>query len=76
VLAAAAVGLALGRVDPPLAVPLAVRTQGGFGLRVGIARVDAPWSGAWTLGGDARIVATGVLLPDAELEPPPPAWSA
>jgi diaminopimelate epimerase len=75
VLAGAAVGLALGRVDPPLAAPLSVRTQGGFGLAVGVERVDTPWSGGWTLGGDARLVATGVLLPDADLSPPLPAWS-
>jgi diaminopimelate epimerase len=73
VLAAAAVGLALGRVRPPLAV----HTQSGLTLDV---EVDGPAppdsaSGRWSLGGDARLVAAGELLPEAELSPAPPAWS-
>jgi diaminopimelate epimerase len=71
VLAAAAVGLALGRARSPLAV----RTQSGLALTVGIERPDSPWSGRWSLGGDARLVAAGELLPESELPAPSPAWS-
>ena len=76
VLAAAAVGLALGRSRPAPGSPLLVRTQGGFTLEVGMGE---PESGApaprWTLGGDARVVAEGELLPGAASPAPPPAWS-
>jgi len=71
VLAAAAVALALGRARPPLAV----RTQSGIELAVGVEDAGNPWSGRWSLGGDARLVAAVELLPDAELAAPPPAWS-
>jgi diaminopimelate epimerase len=66
VLAGAAVGVHLGRA----ALPLAVLTQGGFELGV-----SGGSTGAWSLAGDARVVAEGDLLAAAEIEPPPPAWS-
>ncbi len=73
-LAAAAVAISLGAAGSG---PLAVHTQSGLALSVAIAgeRSDDPWSGRWSLGGDARIVAAGDLLPAAELSPPPPDWS-
>jgi diaminopimelate epimerase len=66
VLAGAAVGLHLGLAR----LPLAVLTQGGFEL--GVSEGAA---GAWSLSGDARVVATGDLLPAAAVEPNRPAWS-
>jgi diaminopimelate epimerase len=76
VLAAAAVGLALGRAD----LPLAARTRGGFPMGVEGETVPAPGgAGAavrrWSLGGDARIVAAGRLLPAAGEEPAAPVWT-
>lgn len=67
VLAAAAVGLHLGRIG----LPLAVATQGGFELEVN----GDPGPGRWSLAGDARVVARGELLPEAEAAPPAPPWS-
>lgn len=69
VLAGAAVGIHRGQA----ALPLTVLTQGGFELTVssGIGGM----TGAWSLAGDARVVAEGDLLAAAEIEPPPPAWS-
>jgi diaminopimelate epimerase len=58
VVAAAALGLALGR----LVGPATAATRGGFELTVG----RDPDSGRFTLAGDARIVAAGELLPGAE----------
>jgi diaminopimelate epimerase len=69
VLAGAAVGVHLGQA----ALPLAVLTQGGFELAVSGGSGAA--TGAWSLAGDARVVAEGDLLAAAEIEPPPPAWS-
>jgi diaminopimelate epimerase len=66
VLAGVAAGLAAGR----LAFPVRVLTRGGFELDVGRAPGDA----RWLLGGDARVVAEGSLLPPADVEPAPPAW--
>jgi len=66
-LAAAATGLALGRSR----LPVTVETRGGFLLEVG---EGAP--GSWTLGGDARVVARGELLPEAATLPVPPPGSA
>ncbi len=71
VLAAAAVGIALGRARPPLCV----RTASGIDLAVGVDDPESPWTGRWSLGGDARLVAAGDLLPDASLSPPQPVWS-
>jgi diaminopimelate epimerase len=56
--AAAALGLALGR----LAAPVTVATRGGFDLVVD----RDPASGAFTLAGDARVVAAGELLAGAD----------
>jgi diaminopimelate epimerase len=58
VVAAAALGLALGH----LAGPATAATRGGFDLTVG----RDPGSGRFVLTGDARIVAAGELLPGAE----------
>jgi diaminopimelate epimerase len=66
VLAAAAVGLASGK----LATPVASLTAGGFELRV-----DAAGPGRLSLAGDARIVASGQLRREASELPRPPAWS-
>jgi diaminopimelate epimerase len=66
VLAAAAVGLALGR----LALPATARTAGGFPMTVAVAG-----GGGWTLAGDARILARGELLPEAASVPEPTAWA-
>jgi diaminopimelate epimerase len=57
VLAAAAVGVALGLVR----LPAAVATRSGFVLEV--AAGEEP--GRWTLSGDARVVARGELLAGA-----------
>ena len=67
VLAGVAVGLAAGSLE----LPVRSLTRGGFELEV-----DAdPLSGRWLLGGDARVVAEGAVLPPAAVEPLPPAWS-
>jgi diaminopimelate epimerase len=67
VLASAAVGLALGRVQ----LPLHVATRGGFELEV-----DGDLStGHWSLAGDARVVAEGELLSGALVSPAPPPWA-
>ena len=66
VLAAVAVGLALGRLE----LPARALTAGGFELtveRCGAAHLD--------LAGDARLLASGRLRPAASELPPPPAWS-
>jgi diaminopimelate epimerase len=70
VLAGTAVGLATGRLE----LPVRALTRGGFELEVGADPVD-PKSRRWLLGGDARVVAEGALLPPAAVEPVPPAWS-
>lgn len=66
VLASAAVGLALGRVQ----LPLHVATQGGFELEVS----GDLSTGHWSLAGDARVVAEGELLSAALASPAPPPW--
>lgn len=69
VLAAVAVGLASGRAG----LPVRATTRGGFALTVeGTSEGGRPR--AWTLTGDARIVAEGRLRPEAELLPEPPSW--
>ncbi|HEV7667086.1 MAG TPA: diaminopimelate epimerase [Thermoanaerobaculia bacterium] len=67
VLASAAVGLTLGLA----AMPLTVSTQGGFELEVSVEPGDTK---SWTLSGDARIVASGELWPEAGDSPPAPPW--
>jgi diaminopimelate epimerase len=74
-LAGAAVGLHLFDLGGDLGgatLPLTVLTQGGFELEVA---GDPAEAGAWSLTGDARVVAQGDLLAAAEVEPPAPAWS-
>lgn len=66
ILAGAAAGLALGRIQ----LPLKVDTQGGFELLVD----GDPETGGWSLAGDARVVAEGEILPGAAADPSPPAW--
>jgi diaminopimelate epimerase len=66
VLAGVAVGLFRGNLE----LPVRALTRGGFELEV-----DADAGGQWRLGGDARVVAEGILLPSAAVEPLPPAWS-
>jgi len=63
VVAAAALGLALGR----LGGPVTAGTRGGFDLTVD----RDPGTGRFTLAGDARIVAAGTFLPGASAGPPP-----
>ncbi len=63
VVAAAALGLALGR----LGGPVTAATRGGFELTVD----RDPATRRFTLAGDARIVAAGTLLPGASAGPPP-----
>lgn len=66
VLAAAAVGRALGALD----LPATALTTGGYEMTVDGA------GGRWTLAGDARIVAAGEIMPGARAGPTPPAWAA
>lgn len=63
-LAAAAAGRAAGIAE----LPLEVLTRGGLPLAV------LPRPGGWELAGDARVIARGALLPDAEAASAPPAW--
>jgi len=70
VLASAAAGAAAGLAD----LPLTALTLGGFELRVG-GRVETGRIAAWTLAGDARLVAEGALHPAAGELPDPPDWS-
>ncbi|HEX2222900.1 MAG TPA: hypothetical protein VHN15_01695, partial [Thermoanaerobaculia bacterium] len=55
-------------------LPLTVLTQSGFELEVTAGAQGS--AAAWTLSGDARIVATGDLLPGAGREPSPPHWAS
>ncbi len=71
VLAAVAVGLQLDLAK----LPLVARTLGGFELTVEGTTVDSAPS-RWTLAGDARLLATIELTPEAAHPPPPtPRWS-
>ncbi len=72
VLAATAVGLQLNLAR----LPLAASTLGGFELTVDGQTVDSGVRN-WSLAGDARILGTIDLTPEAGLPPPPaPRWSA
>ena len=66
VLAAAAVGVATGRLD----WPVQALTAGGFELTV-----DAAGPQRLSLAGDARLVASGTLRDEAGEQPASPAWS-
>ena len=67
VMAAAAVGRLLGRLE----LPAAARTLGGFVLRLEESRAPSRWN----LTGDARILTGGTLEAAAECVPPPPNWA-
>lgn len=72
VLASVATGLQLDLA----ALPIAATTLGGFILTVDGETVDAA-PRSWSLAGDARIVGTVELRPEAGLPAPPaPRWSA
>ena len=66
VLAAAAVGLATGRLE----APVAALTAGGFVLTVGSTA-----AGHLSLAGDARLLAAGTLREAATELPEPPRWT-
>ena len=74
VLAAAAVGLLLGRVE----LPLAAHTLGGFPLGVEGEADPRPGGGwtvrRWSLTGDARIIASGQLVDASRAVPASPGW--
>ena len=71
VLAAAAVGLQLSLAR----LPLTALTQGGFELVVDGECVDSVPS-RWTLSGDARVLGSLDLGPEASLSAPaPPRWT-
>ncbi len=70
VLAATAVGLRIGSSK----LPVEALTGGGFVLRVG-GRADGDRSPTWSLTGDARLLATGELLPESEMLPQRPSRS-
>ena len=61
VVAAAACGIAEGR----LSLPVAAATRGGFELRLEAAPDGPDGLGRWRLSGDARIVARGRIAPAA-----------
>ena len=71
VLAAAAVAVQLGRAD----LPLEALTSGGFELSVEGSVGEDGSIAAWTLAGDARLLAEGVLRAGALAIPGPPLWS-
>ena len=66
VAAAAAVTLATTAAT----LPLTAQTRGGFPLTV-----TGPDPTSWHLAGDARLLAHGHLLPDAQTTPTPPPWA-
>ncbi|MEO8277922.1 MAG: diaminopimelate epimerase [Thermoanaerobaculia bacterium] len=72
VLAATAVGLQLNLAK----LPLTATTRGGFELTVDGQTVDSALRN-WSLAGDARLLGTIELTPEAGLPAPPkPRWSA
>ncbi len=71
VLAAAAVAVQLGRAN----LPLEALTSGGFELSVNGSVSEDGSIAAWTLAGDARLVAEGTLSAGALAIPAPPLWS-
>lgn len=70
VLAATAVGIQRGDLE----LPVEALTRGGFELRVQAAP-DSAAASEWSLIGDARLLAEGVLLPDASASLPGARWS-
>ncbi len=74
-IAAAAVGLHLDALDlPALDVSVDVHTRGGFPMRVAAATADQRRVTRWSLTGDARLLATGTLLPEAADANERPRW--
>jgi diaminopimelate epimerase len=70
-LASAAVGLQLDLAE----LPVAATTLGGFILTVAGETVDAALR-SWSLAGDARILGTVELTPEAGIPAPaPPLWT-
>ena len=69
-LAAAAIGILTGRTE----LPTRVVTRGGFEFDIDGVRGERLPTG-WTLTGDARILATGQLRPEASGLPAPARWS-
>lgn len=67
VMAAVAAGIETGSVE----LPVTALTLGGFELEVD----RAGDTDAWTLAGDARLIAEGTLHPGALEIPEPPAWT-
>lgn len=70
VLAAAATGVHLGHLEPPIEA----RTLGGFLLKVADAE-DRNGAVRWTLTGDARVLSHGSVTPEAEQLPRATQWS-
>jgi diaminopimelate epimerase len=72
VLAAVAVGLQLDLAE----LPVAATTLGGFTFTVAGETVDAALR-SWSLAGDARVLGTMELTPEAAIPPPStPRWSS
>lgn len=69
-IAAVAVGVVTGRSE----APVTVRTAGGFTLVVTTELRQGRFSDL-TLEGDARVLATGEILPGADELPEPPDWT-
>jgi diaminopimelate epimerase len=69
VLAAAATGLAMGALE----LPVRALTLGGFELVVDRTRSEE--RELWSLTGDARLIAEGILHPGAYNLPPSPSWT-
>jgi diaminopimelate epimerase len=70
VMAAAATGIAIGQLQ----LPVRAQTLGGFELEVGPA-LSRDRGDAWSLTGDARLIAEGTLHSGALEVPEPPTWS-
>jgi len=71
VLAAAAVGVQLGRSK----LPITALTSGGFEMTVSGALASNGSIKEWSLAADARILGEGTLLPGAFEIPEPPLWN-
>jgi diaminopimelate epimerase len=69
VLAATATGLTMGALE----LPVRALTLGGFELVVDRSRPEE--GERWSLTGDARLIAEGVLHPGAYNLPPSPSWT-
>lgn len=75
VIATAAVGLHLDLLDLPASgTSVDIHTRGGFPMHVAAARDDQGRVTRWMLTGDARLLATGTLLPEASDANERPRW--